>query len=152
MKVFISYHRADTRQKCALTDFLDSRRIQYYCVPENYSFDGMYHEHIAQVIIDNMGDCDVTICIVGAETYTRPHVDHEIKATLRGGVETRKGLVVVMLENRRDSIREINYDTFPNRIQDNLGYCELIQRSSMNQLLIPAIQKAISKSRSITNR
>jgi len=119
MKVFVSYHRADTSYKEKLLEYLESKDIPYYVVPEDYNFDGLYHEHIAQIILDEIKWCSVTICIIGQETYSRPHVDHEIKATLKGGISIRRGLVGLMLDNRRDSKNNINYDTFPNRIQDN---------------------------------
>lgn len=119
MKVFISYHRGDTAYKNTLVEYLETEEIPYYVVPEDYSFDGLHHEHIAQIIIDEVKWCSVTICIIGQETYSRPHVDHEIKATIKGGISTRRGLVGLMLDNRGDSKNNINYDIFPNRIQDN---------------------------------
>ncbi len=146
MKVFISYHRADKKFKDQLITALQQNNIDYYCVPEDYSFDGMKHPHIAQIIIENMNDCQVTVCIIGKETYTRPHVDHELKATLKGDIETRRGLVGVMLENRGDSKNKINYDTFPNRIQDNEDYTVLIQNASLSQEIALAVQEAFDRS------
>lgn len=119
MKVFISYHRADTIFKDNLVEHLDSQEIPYYVVPEEYDFDGLYHEHIAQIIIEEISSCSVTICIIGKETYSRPHIDHELKATLRGEICVRRGLIGLMLDNRGDSKNNIDYNIFPNRIQDN---------------------------------
>lgn len=147
MKVFISYHRADSLYKDKIVQILQSNHIEYYCVPEDYVFNGLYHQTIAQIIIDNMSDCDVTICIIGRETYMRPHVDHEIKATLRGNSETRRGLVGIMLENRKDSKSGINFSTFPNRIQDNLQYTVLIQMASANSEIVSAVNEAHRRSR-----
>lgn len=148
MKVFISYHRADTIYKNQLVQMLDDLSVPYYVVPEDYNFDGMFHQHVAQIILDNITDCTVTICIVGKETYRRPHVDHEIKATLRGGPGIRNGLIAVMLESRGDSKRNIDRSTFPARIADNIGpehpYVIVKQWASIKSELRKAIQQAES--------
>jgi len=149
MKVFISYHRGDSKYKKQIERMLDKISIKYYSIPINYYFDGKNHEHIADILRDEIKLCSVTICIIGKETYTRPHVDHELYNTLNGGICKRKGLVGVMLENRGDNINNINLFTFPNRIQDNstekIPYVVLTQMASISNKLIDVISEAESK-------
>lgn len=146
MKVFISYHRGDTKYKKQLENLLDEIDIKYYSVPSNYFFNGMNHDHIAQVLRDKIKMCSVTICIIGKETYSRPHVDHELYNTLKGGICNRRGLVGIMLENRGDNVNNIDYSTFPNRIQDNftdsIPYVELTQWASIKMKLKEVIENA----------
>lgn len=155
MKVFISYHRADTKYKNNITNFLKEENIDFYVVRENYNFDGKYHQDIAQKIIKKMNDCDVTICIIGKETYSRPHIDHELKATLKGSRSQRRGLVGVMLETREDNINSIDRNTFPKRILDNYQesnkYCVLIQYASFRNQLRNALDKANKNRKSAYN-
>lgn len=144
MKVFVSYYRKDSKQKNLLIDFLINKKIDYYVVDEKYKFDGMYHQEIANIVIENMKDCDVTICLIGKETYTRPHIEHELKATLKGGAGERRGLVGLILENREDSINKLNTDTLPDRIRENLNnkYVVLGQFASFKDKLEGYIKKA----------
>jgi hypothetical protein len=149
MRVFISYHRADTKYKNKIADYLESKNISHYSVPEDYIFDGRHHQDIAQHIIKQMENCTVAICIVGKETYQRPHVDHELKAALKGGICNRKGLVSIMLENRLDNKNKINLDTFPNRIQDNMThqiqYVLLGQMASFEDEVVELLEAAENK-------
>jgi hypothetical protein len=147
MKVFISYHRADTKYMTKVIDFLKDNEIAYYVVPKNHNFNGLYHQHIATIIIENMNSCDVLLCIVGKETYSRPHIDHELKAAFRGGVSSRKGIVYVMLENRQDCINNIDFSIFPNRLADNLEYCIGIQYSSFQSKLVESLMEAQKRSK-----
>lgn len=141
-KIFISYHRADTKYRQKLESILKEKRIEYYAVPENAQFDGQNHQNIKDQIISCMSDCSIVICLIGQETYSRPHVDWEIHAALRGGVEERKGLIAVMLEVRGDSKNNIDYETFPNRIQDNEEYAVIEQFASLSERLSYAIEVA----------
>lgn len=141
-KIFISYHRADTKYRKKLESILDEEEIEYYAVPENTQFNGQSHQYIKDQIISCMSDCSIVICLIGQETYSRPHVDWEIHAALKGCVGKRKGLIAVMLEVRGDSKNEIDYETFPNRIQDNEEYAVIEQFASLSERLSYAIEVA----------
>ena len=130
MKVFISYHRADTKYRKKLETILNENNINYYAVPLDTCFDEMHNQQIKDSILTKMEDCDVLICLVGKETYTRGHVDWEIHKALKGGIYNRKGIVALLLENRGDSIYNLDWSTFPNRLQDNMGYIILEQFAS----------------------
>ena len=147
MKVFISYHLADKKHKNKIEEILIENNIDYYSVPEDMDVNGLSHQAISEMIISNMDDCDVTFCIIGNETYSRPHVDHELKATLKGGPGIRKGLIGIMLETREDNKNHIDFNTFPGRIADNMtddfDYALLIQRASLNYEINSALEEAI---------
>lgn len=143
MKVFISYHRADSHYEEIVEGILKENSINYYAVPKNASFDGLNHNHIKDIINTKMHDCDVLLCIVGEETYSRPHVDWELHEALKGNVGVRTGLLAVMLETRGDNKNDINYDTFPNRIQDNEDYAVYEQFASLHSRIVPALEQAI---------
>ncbi|MCM1223035.1 MAG: TIR domain-containing protein [Muribaculaceae bacterium] len=147
MKVFISYHRADTKFKEKLVAILDYNGIPYYCVPTNANFDGWSHNEIAGYIRQELKDCDTFLCIVGKETYSRPHVDNEIHEALKGAVGKRKGIVAVMLENRLDNKNKINFDTFPVKLAQNLKYIVLEQFSSINDNILKALNLAEENSK-----
>lgn len=142
MKIFISYHRADTKYRKKLELILSNAGIKYYAVPESADFNGQSHQYIKDQIVSHMKDCDIVICLVGQETYSRPHIDWEIHAALCGGVKNRKGLIAVMLENRGDSKNNIDYDTFPNRIEDNESYSVFEQFASLSERLNYALETA----------
>lgn len=142
MKVFISYHRADEKYRKNVEEILHKFNIHYYAVPNNVDFDGKNHHHIKDLINENMEDCDVLLCIVGEETYSRPHVDWELHEALKGG-ENRKGILAVMLEKRKDSKNNINYNTFPNRLEDNENYIIIEQYASLHDKIVDALNAAI---------
>lgn len=142
IKIFISYHRVDTKYRKQLEAILTEAGIKYFAVPENMDFDGKTHQEIKDKINACMQDCTTLLCLVGKETYTRPHVDWEIHESLKGGVEKRKGLIAVMLESRGDSKNDIDYDTFPNRIEDNEDYAVIEQFASLSIRLNYAINQS----------
>jgi len=148
-RIFISYHRQDSDIKDELVELLEENNYYVRSIDEDHIFDGRKHQEIAQICIDEIEDCDITICIIGKETYSRSHVDHEIKATLRGGFDERKGLIAVMLEERGDSKNNTDLDTFPNRIQDNISdefdYVVLEQWASIRDRIVDAIDEAESR-------
>lgn len=141
-KVFISYHRADTKQELMLEEILRENHIPFYSVPKDADFNGWKHEHIAQFICAKMQDCDVFICLVGKDTYSRSHVDWEIHKALKGGFAKRKGIIAVLIENRKDSIYEIDYSIFPTRLQDNEEYIVLDQLGSFRKKVLEDIEYA----------
>ncbi len=142
-KIFISYHRADRKYKETIVEILKQYGYRYFCVDENESFNGWNHQHIADHICSKMKDCDILLCIVGKDTYTRPHVDCEIHTALKGGVENRKGIVAVMIENRRDNKNNVDLDTFPTKLQENHDYIVLEQYASIGDRIEQAIDLAI---------
>ena len=146
MKVFISYHRADTKAREHIEDLLKNSGIPFYAVPESVNFDGKHHQYIKDTILQGMCDCDILVCIVGKDTYTRPHVDWELHEALKGKINKRMGIVAVMLEKRGDSKNNIDYATFPNRLEDNEVYIVIEQYASLQDRLVGALNKALSNS------
>lgn len=146
MNVFVSYHRADAVEKDRVINILKENGVQYYVV-ENINFDGEKHQYIKDTILKKMTGCDVVLCIIGKETYTRPHIDWELHEALKGGVSGRKGILAVMLEKRMDNKNAIDYDTFPNRLQDNATYIVVEQYASLQDRIMPALIKAKHNSR-----
>lgn len=147
MKVFISYHRADTKAREHIEDLLKDNNIPFYAVPKDVKFDGEHHQYIKDTILQGMNDCDVLLCIVGKDTYTRPHVDWELHEALKGNIHTRRGILAVMLEKRGDSKNNIDYATFPNRLEDNEDYIVIEQYASLQDRLKDALDKALDNSR-----
>ncbi len=150
MKVFISYHRADSSYREKLENILISKDIDYYVVPEEANFDGQAHEKIDRFLTNKMKSCDVVICLIGKDTYTRPHVDHEIHAALKGGIKKRKGIVAVMLETRDDRINNIDPNTFPTKIQQNKDFVVLTQFASLHNNFSKLINKAYENAKDET--
>lgn len=147
MKVFISYHRADTKAREHIEDLLKDNDIPFYAVPKDVNFDGEHHQYIKDTILQGMNDCDVLLCIVGKDTYTRPHVDWELHEALKGNIHTRRGILAVMLEKRGDSKNNIDCATFPNRLEDNEDYIVIEQYASLQDRLKDALDKALDNSR-----
>lgn len=145
-KIFISYHRADMKYKDKIVSLLREHGYPYFCVNENKNFNGWSHQNIANHICSKMDDCDVLLCIVGKETYSRPHVDLEIHTALKGGVDSRKGIIAVMLENRMDSKNDIDFNTFPTKLQKNINYIVLEQYATIADRIDDAIDAAIENS------
>lgn len=147
MKVFISYHRADTKAREHIENLLKDNDIPFYAVPKNVNFDGENHQYIKDTILQEMDGCDVLLCIVGKDTYTRPHVDWELHEALKGDTKTRRGVLAVMLEKRGDSKNNIDYATFPNRLEDNEDYVVIEQYASLQDRVKNALDKALNNSR-----
>ena len=147
MKVFISYHRADTKDREHIEDLLKDNNIPFYAVPKDVNFDGEHHQYIKDTILQGMNDCDVLLCIVGKDTYTRPHVDWELHEALKGNIHTRRGILAVMLEKRGDSKNNIDYATFPNRLEDNEDYIVIEQYASLQDRLKEALDETLDNSR-----
>lgn len=139
MKIFVSYHLADTKSVKKIKEKLKLMNMNYYSVPEDADFTGWHNEEISKFILQKMSDCQVLLCVIGKETYQRPHVDYEIHQALKGVVGSRLGIIAVFLENRQDSIYDIDYSTFPNRLSDNEQYLVMIQNAS----LVSKIENAV---------
>lgn len=142
MKLFISYHLADTKYVKKIKKKLEDRKINYYSVAEDADFTRWHNEEISKFILSKMADCQILLCIVGTETYTRPHVDYEIHQALKGCVGKRLGIITVLLEAREDSINDINYVTFPPRLSDNENYIVLEQNASLFDQIDDCINQA----------
>lgn len=65
MKLFISYHLADTKSVEKIKQKLNPLSVDYYSVPENSNFKGLHNEEISKSILNKMSDCQVLLCIVG---------------------------------------------------------------------------------------
>ncbi|MCH5259209.1 MAG: toll/interleukin-1 receptor domain-containing protein [Lachnospiraceae bacterium] len=141
-KIFISYHRADKKYKDKIVSMLRERHYNYYEVDENTSFNGLKHQNIASQICAKVDDCDVLLCIVGKETFSRPHVDWELHAALKGDVKSRKGIIAVMLENRQDNKNDIDLNTFPTKLQENMDYIVLEQYATISGRIDYAVNLA----------
>ena len=89
MKVFISYHRVDISYRRKLENILQNYKIDYYAVPEDADFNGKKAESISNFLCNKLKKCDVLICLIGKETYSRPHVDREIHTAFKGEIGTR---------------------------------------------------------------
>ena len=142
MKVFISYHRKDTKYKNRIIEILKENHIKYYCVPVDQDFDGWSHEKIAEFIRSKLNECNIVLFVVGCDKYSRPHVDNEIHYALKGELGARKGIVAVMLENRQDSKNDIDLETFPAKLSQNMEYIVLVQFASLENRLVSALNKA----------
>lgn len=147
MKVFLSYHRADEKYRNKIEEMLKKNKIPYYAVSKSTNFNGENHQHIKDIINKRMEDCDVIICILGRDTYSRPHVDWELHEALKGDFNHRKGIVAVMLETRYDRKNDIDFETFPNRLQDNIDYIVIEQFCSFEQRIVCALNEAADISR-----
>lgn len=148
-KIFVSYHRADMKYKNKIVSILRECGYQVYCVNEKVNFNGLKHQDIVNRICLMMDDCDVLLCIVGRETYTRPHVDWEIHTALKGDIYSRKGIIAVMLENRKDSKNAINLQTFPTKLQENFDYIVLEQYATIKERIDGAIETALENSKDV---
>ena len=145
MKIFISYHLADQQRVDRIKNKLIQQNIAFYAVSENANFDGWSNQKISDFILEKMKDCQILLCVVGTETYSRPHVDYELHNSLKGGVGKRLGWIIDLLETRKDSIYNIDYSTFPNRIQDNEHYACMVANASLIDQLVILIQQAKDK-------
>lgn len=142
MKVFISYHRADTKYRHKLENILNNAGIDYYAVPEDADFNGKRAETIKTYICNRLKECDVMICLIGKETYKRPHVDREIHTALKGEPGVRLGIVGVLLDNRGDSLDNINLSTFPSKLWDNKSYVVWTEYKDLNSKVNELIEQA----------
>lgn len=147
MKVFISFHRKDIKYKDKISKLLRENNIDYYHVPDEMDFDGYDHQEILNYIKKEMERCDVFLCIVGTETYRRPHVDNEIHEALKGDIDKRRGIVVVLLEERGDSKNNIDEESFPVKLMQNKGYIVIEQFASISKRIIYALNKAKENSK-----
>ncbi len=147
MKVFISFHRKDTKYRNEIAKLLNENGIEYYFIPDETSFDGCNHQEISQYIKNEMKSCDMFLCIVGTDTYKRPHVDNEIHEALKGDMDNRRGIVVVLLEERGDSKNDINEETFPVKLMQNRDYIVIEQYASISDRLVYALKKAKKNSK-----
>ena len=133
MKVFVSYHRADTRYRKKLENILINNRIEYYAVPEDADFNGKKAETIRAFLCAKLKKCDVLICLIGRETYRRPHVDREIHTALKGAPGVRLGIIGVHLPTRGDSLASVDLDTFPKKLFDNREYVVWADWDDLNE-------------------
>ena len=147
MKVFISYHRADTKYRHKVGNILNNAEIDYYAVPEDADFNGKRAETIKTYICNRLKECDVMICLIGKETYKRPHIDREIHTALKGEPGVRLGIIGVLLDNRGDSLSNVNLSTFPAKLWDNKNYVVWTEYKDLNKSVNELVKQAKSNSR-----
>lgn len=150
IKVFISYHRADSNYRKKAENILRSHNIEYYAVPENIDFHGQSAESIKTFLCEKLKQCDVLLCLIGKDTYKRPHVDHEIHTALKGNAGDRLGIVGVHLPKRKDRLQAIDLSTFPAKLWDNKDYVVWSEWSKLNDDILNLIQSAYNRSKDRT--
>lgn len=145
--VFISYHRKDTDKMVELKKIIDkSFRVNTYAVNDNLNVNDMSHQAISKLINDKMKDCNIVLFITGKETYSRVHVEYELKTALSGGNKNRKGAVVVLLDERGDNPNYMNKETLSNRIYENSDYCVITNESDFKKKFLKQFNIALNKS------
>lgn len=146
MKVFISYHRADTKYRHKVETILNNAGIDYYAVSEDADFNGKKAETIKNFICNRLKKCDVLICLIGKETYKRPHIDREIHTALKGEPGVRLGIIGVLLDSRGDSLYDVDLNTFPTKLWDNKNYVVLTAYKDLNRDIIELVEQAANNS------
>ena len=146
MKIFISYHRADTKYRYEIEEILKTHKINYFAVPEDADFNGKSNEIIRRYTCNKVKQCDVLICLVGRETYSRPHVDREIHEALKGDVGSRLGIIAIFLPTRKDSLKNAEFNTISQKLIDNKDYVVWEYWSNLNEKIEKLIQEAYNNS------
>lgn len=146
MKVFISYHRADRRYRIKAENILRNVGIEYYAVPEEENFNGWSAQEINRFICSELQKCNVLLCLIGKNTYKRPHVDREIHTALKGDPGVRLGIVGVLLSTRGDSLDSPNKATIPAKLRDNSDYVVWTEYNDLNSNICGLIEKACKNS------
>ena len=146
MKVFISYHRADSAYRRKAENILKSHNIDYYAVPEDKNFNGQSAEKIRTYLCGRLKQCDVLLCLIGKETFSRPHEDHEIHTALRGNVGERLGIVGVQIPKRTDTLLTIDLNTFPTKLWDNKDYVVWSEWTKLNDNILSLLNTAYERS------
>ena len=146
MTVFISYHRADTKYRHKVENILKNAGIDHYAVPENADFNGKRAETIKTYICNRLKECEVMICLIGKETYKRPHIDREIHTALKGKPGERLGIIGVLLDSRGDSLNDVDLSTFPAKLWDNKNYVVLTKYKDLNENVKRLVKQAKSNS------
>lgn len=121
-KIFISYNREDTEFRKQCEKIIKDKGIEYYAVPVNQSFEGQHNQEIMKFLQSKLATCNIILCLVGKNTYSRAYVDNEIHTALKGGVQDRCGLIIVNLPTRRDEFHSLRKKTYPPRLLKNLDY------------------------------
>lgn len=146
MRAFISYHRSDYEYRHNLEKILISNNIDYYAVPEDSDFNGKKAEAIKNFICNRLKQCDILICLIGKETYSRPHVDREIHTALKGNPGERLGIIGIILPTRKETLQSVDLNTFPTKLWNNKDYVVWSMWNSINSALDGLIQAAIANS------
>lgn len=147
IRVFISYHRADHSFRKKTENILKSHNVYYYVVPEDMNFNGKSAESIKTFLCEELKQCDVLLCLIGKDTYSRPHVDHEIHTALKGNVGDRLGIIGVHLPTRNDHLQSPDLNTFPVKLCDNKDYVVWTEWNSLNNDILELVQIAYERSK-----
>ncbi len=149
MKIFISYHRKDTSYRKKAENILRHYGIDFYAVPLNMDFNGKTHQYIETFILQNMKDCDVLLCLIGTDTYSRPHVDREIHTALKGDTSSRKGIIGVHLPCRTDDLSDCDLNTFPTKLYENKDYVVWTRWQNLNENIKELIKISLNNAKNI---
>ena len=147
MKVFISYHLIDRKYRRKTENILNHYSIDYYVVPEDIDFNGKSHESIKDFLCEEIRKCDVLLCLIGNDTYSRPHVDREIHTALKGGINERLGIIGVHLDSRNDSLDKLDLKTFPIKLWKNKEYVVWTTWRHLNSNLLVLLDCAVKNAR-----
>lgn len=109
-------------------------------MPEDVNFNGWSAQEINRFTCSELQECDVLLCLIGQETYRRPHVDREIHTALKGDPGVRLGIVGVLLSTRGDSLDRPNNATIPAKIRDNSNYVVWTEYNDLNSKLNVKLQ------------
>lgn len=146
MRVFISYHREDTEYRRKLEKILQNHKIEYYAVPEDADFNGKNAEFIRNFICNKLKKCNILICLIGMETYKRPHVDREIHTALKGKQGKRLGIIGVLLPTRNDTLNSVDLCTLSKKLYDNKNYVVWSEWRKLKQCIDELINIAFMRS------
>ena len=127
--IFMSYHRADTNEMEEIKEILKKKGYNTYSVKTAYKFDGKRHNDIFSMIGIRMKNCNVILYLIGNETYSRTHCEHELRLALKGNTKRRKGIVAILLESRKDNTATLDKNITSSRIYENESYIVLINKN-----------------------
>lgn len=153
-KVFVSYHHANDesyRDKFdrICTEILVPKSVQVGDI-DPY----LKTETIRQKIRDKyLRDSNVTVVLIGSETWKRKHVDWEISSSIRRTeANLRSGLIGILLPTHPDYGKAYNPHTIPPRLYDNLsnGFATIHHWSSNAKVIQGWIHEAFNRRNKIT--
>ena len=127
--IFMSYHRTDTNEMEDIKEELKNKGYNMFSVKTTYKFDGKRHNDIFSMIGMRLKSCNVMVYLVGQESYSRPHCEHELRLALKGNAQRRKGIVAILLESRKDNIASLDKNITSSRIYENESYIVLTTKN-----------------------
>ncbi|WCE31524.1 TIR domain-containing protein [Vibrio sp. SCSIO 43137] len=152
-KTYVSFHHDNDQH---YRDRLEAISSDYFeviasrSIPSGETFSGKSEETIRQIIRDDyLRDSEVTVVLIGEETWQRQHVDWEIAASIR---ETQyspnSGLIGILLPTyKAPSDSEFNPKSLPTRLEKNLsnGFAKLYKWSENPEEIQQWIHEAFQR-------